>query len=105
MLHSLALLVLAVEGRPLYYWGARPAVVTLDEPATRGVEAAVLELHAARDGGDLVLRVGFDRPVREAVRLPDGTPVSGRLKAVVYIDADDDRSTGTQEGPADLRTG
>src|SRR5262245_8128609 len=75
------------------------------EGATKGEEARVLELHAAHDKGDLVLRFSFDRPVREALWLPDGTPVSGRLKAVVYIDTDDDRRTGTQEGPSDLRTG
>ena len=98
-------LVLAAEGRPLFYWGARPAIVTLKEPATRSEEAVVLELHAAPDQGDLVMRFSFDRPVREALWLPDGTPVSGRLKAVVYIDTDDDRRTGTQEGASDLRTG
>ena len=98
-------LVLAAEGRPLFYWGARPALVTLKEPATRSEEAVVLELHAAPDQGDLVMRFSFDRPVREALWLPDGTPVSGRLKAVVYIDTDDDRRTGTQEGSSDLRTG
>jgi len=97
--------LLAVEGRPLFYWGARPAVVTMNEPAAKGEEAVVLELHAARDKADLVLRFSFDRPVREALWLPDGTPVSGRLKAVVYIDTDDDRRTGAQEGTADLRTG
>ncbi|HJS57376.1 MAG TPA: hypothetical protein VKA01_04670 [Vicinamibacteria bacterium] len=104
MILALAL-VLAAEGRPLFYWGARPALVTLKEPATRSEEAVVLELHAAPDQGDLVMRFSFDRPVREALWLPDGTPVSGRLKAVVYIDTDDDRRTGTQEGSSDLRTG
>src|SRR5262245_14606396 len=101
---ALALLLMA-EGRPLFYWGARPAVVTMNETAKKGAEALVLELHAARDKADLVLRFSFDRPVREALWLADGTPVSGRLKAVVYIDTDDDRSTGGQEGAADLRTG
>ncbi len=98
-------LMLAAEGRPLFYWGARPALVMMKEPATRSEEAVVLELHAAPDQGDLVMRFSFDRPVREALWLPDGTPVSGRLKAVVYIDTDDDRRTGTQEGASDLRTG
>lgn len=98
-------LMLAAEGRPLFYWGARPAVVAMQEPATKTDEALVLELHAANDKGDLVMRFSFDRPVREALWLPDGTPVSGRLKAVVYIDTDDDRRTGTQEGASDLRTG
>jgi hypothetical protein len=98
-------LLLAAEGRPLFYWGARPAVVTMNEAATKGEEALVLELHAARDKGDLVLRFSFDRPVREALWSADGAPVSGRLKAVVYIDTDDDPRTGAQEGAADLRSG
>ncbi len=102
---ALALMLEAAEGRPLFYWGARAPIVAMNEAAAKGEEAAVLELHAARDGADLVLRFTFDRPVRDALWLPDGTPVSGRLKAVVYIDTDDDRSTGTREGAADLRTG
>lgn len=102
---ALALLLAAAEGRPLFYWGARPPIVTMGEAAPEGEEVRVLELHAARDKGDLLLRFSFDRPVRDALRLADGTPVSGRLKAVVYIDTDDDRRTGTQEGAADLRTG
>ena len=97
--------MLAAEGRPLFYWGSRPAIVSMNEGATKTEDALVLELHAAQDKGDLVIRFSFDRPVREVLWLPDGTPVSGRLKAVVYIDTDDDRRTGTQEGAADLRTG
>jgi len=98
-------LMLAAEGRPLFYWGARPAIVSMNEAATKTEEALVLELHAANDKGDLVMRFSFDRPVREALWLADGTPVSGRLRAVVYIDTDDDRRTGAQEGASDLRTG
>lgn len=101
----LVLLLAAPEGRPFIYWGARPALVVLDEAAERGVAARVLELHAARDAGHLVLRFSFDRNVSEALRLPDGTPVSGRLGAVLYVDADDDRGSGAQYGPSDLRTG
>jgi len=37
--------------------------------------------------------------------LPDGTPVSGRLKAVLYFDVDDDEATGLAQGASDLRTG
>lgn len=101
----LLLLLLASEGRPFVYWGARPAIASFEAAASPGAVAQALELHAARDGKHLVLRVSFDRPVREALRLADGTPVSGRLTAVVYVDADDDRRTGVQQGGGDLRTG
>jgi len=93
------------EGRPLFYWGARPAAIAVPAPAPKGVEAQVLEVHAAHDKGDLVLRFTLDRPVEEATRLPDGTPISGRLRAVLYIDADDDQRTGWDQGRGDLRTG
>jgi hypothetical protein len=95
----------ASEGRPLFYWGARPPLVEA-EPAERpDPDARVLAVHAAFDRGDLVLRLTFDRPVREAVSLPDGRPVSGRLRAVLYLDTDDNRRTGYQAGPDDLTTG
>jgi hypothetical protein len=104
--HALALvLLLPPEGRPFVYWGARPAVVAFDAGEPAGDAARILELHAAREPGFLVLRLSFDRPVADALRLPDGTPVSGRLKAVLYLDTDDDRATGSQHGAADLRTG
>lgn len=102
---ALCLLLLAAEGPPFIYWGARPAIVEFESAGATSDEARVLEFHAAWDAKDLVLRFSFDRPVRDALRLADGTPVSGRLKAVLYVDTDDDRSTGTQEGGADLRTG
>lgn len=105
MLVLLALLA-AGEGRPLFYWGARPAVVTV-EPASApdGTDARVTELHAAADPRGLVLRFSFDREARSAMQLPDGTPVSGRLRAVLYLDTDDDRGTGLSQGPLDPRTG
>ena len=96
--------VLASQGPPLFYWGSRPAVV-LREGGARGELARVLEVHAARDGGDLVFRFTFDRPVREAITTPEGAPVSGRLQAVLYLDVDDDRTTGFDSGSRDLRTG
>jgi hypothetical protein len=106
LLPLVATLAAPAEGRPLFYWGARPPVVIADEkqedPAP---QARVLEVHAARDKDDLVVRLGFDRRVVEALRLPDGTPVSGRLNAVLYFDGDDDRATGLSQGSADLRTG
>jgi len=106
-----ALLLLAVpsrpaaEGRPLFYWGARPALLAADPTEPSGSEARNTEVHAAFDRGDLVLRWTFDRPVREALALADGTPVSGRLRAVLYIDADDNPRTGFRGGPDDLTTG
>lgn len=101
------LLALAAgEGRPLFYWGARPAVITVPETAAAAGEAArVVEVHAASDDHGQVLRLTFDRPVRDALRLPDGTPVSGRLRAVLYGDVDGQRDTGWQAGAADLRRG
>lgn len=106
-----ALLLLAVparpaaEGRPLFYWGARPALLEAAPTEPPGSEASSTEVHAAFDRGDLVLRWTFDRPVREALALADGTPVSGRLRAVLYIDADDNPRTGSQGGPDDLTAG
>lgn len=101
------LLALAAgEGRPLFYWGARAAVISVPESAApRGDSARVVEVHAARDARGPILRLTFDRPVREALRLPDGTPVSGRLRAVLYADLDGKRETGWQAGPTDLRRG
>ncbi len=109
---ALLLMFLAAEGPPLFYWGARPAVIATlagaeapREEGVAGLTARVAEVHAALDKGALVLRFTFDRPVRESTILPDGAPVSGRLRATLYLDGDDDRSTGLREGPADLRTG
>jgi hypothetical protein len=92
------------RGAPLFYWGARPALIAV-RPLEGSVEAQVAELHAAVDREELVLRFSFDRPVREALFLADGTPVSGRLRAVLYVDQDGDRTTGLAGGPRDLRTG
>jgi hypothetical protein len=92
------------EGRPLFYWGARQPVLTLDAVGG-GVEANVVEVRGAIDKGELVLRFDLDRAVRAALFLEDGTPVSGRIRAVLYVDADDDPRTGFDAGPDDLRTG
>jgi hypothetical protein len=101
-----ALFLLASGGRPLHYWGARPAVVTAAEVQRgKGLEAQVEEVGLAIDKGALIFRLTFDRRVRDALFLKDGTPVSGRLHAAVYLDADDDRNTGLAQGPQDLRTG
>jgi hypothetical protein len=35
----------------------------------------------------------------------NGAPVSGRLRAVLYVDADDNPKTGLAAGPKDPRTG
>jgi hypothetical protein len=96
---------LLTAGRPLFYWGARPPVIATETAPGRGVEAQVLEVHGALDQGALVLRFTFDRSVRDATYLPSGAPVSGRLRALLYVDADGDRATGWDLGPGDLRTG
>ena len=101
----LVLALAAASGRPLFYWGSRPAVITAEASALPNDEAQVTEVHAALDKTGPVLRFTFDRPVAEAIRLPDGSPVSGRLRAVLYLDADDDRSSGLDQGGRDLRTG
>jgi hypothetical protein len=100
-----AAFLLAAPGRPLHYWGARPAVVTAEVQRGQGLEAQVEEVGLVLDKGAVVVRLTFDRPVRDALFLKDGAPVSGRLHAAVYLDADDDRSTGLAQGPLDLRTG
>lgn len=96
---------LLAEGPPLFYWGTRPAVISVEGVSAGGVEAQVQEVHAALDKGALVVRFTFDRPVRDATRLADGAPVSGRLRSTLYVDRDDDRSTGLDQGSGDLRTG
>jgi hypothetical protein len=67
--------------------------------------AGVVEVHAARDGDALLLRFSFDRRVSDSLYQPDGTPVSGRLSAILYFDRDDDRSSGLTGRADDLRTG
>jgi hypothetical protein len=79
--------------------------VVADYGPGESAEARVLEVHAARDGGDLVLRFSFDRPVGAQLRQADGKPVSGRLRATLYIDVDDDRTSGLSGGPKDLTAG
>jgi hypothetical protein len=100
-----AAFLLTAAGRPLFYWGARPAVVVAEVQRGQGLEAQVVEVGLAADKGALVFRLTFDRPVHDALYLQDGTPVSGRLHAAVYLDADDVRNTGLAQGPLDLRTG
>ncbi len=102
---GLWLVLLATEGRPLFYWGARPAVVEAAPAVAESAAARVASVHAALDGADLVLRFTFDRPVREALRLSSGGPVGGRLNAQLDVDADDDRQSGLFAGVSDLRTG
>jgi len=98
-------IVLLASGPALFYWGARPPVIATETAPSQGVEAQVLEVHGALDQGELVLRFTFDRPVRDATYLPGGAPVSGRLRTVLYVDADGDRATGWDLGPNDFRTG
>src|SRR5262245_47047073 len=107
MLAALLALVAAflVEGPPLFYWGARAPVIAVEEKAPAGVEAQIEEVHAALDKGGLVVRFTFDRAVEAATRADGGAPVSGRLRATLFIDRDLDRATGLDQGPEDLRTG
>jgi len=102
---ALSLVLGPGPGRPLFYWGARPPVIATEATPGRGAEAQVLEVHAVPDPGGLLVRLTFDRTVREATYLPGGAPVSGRLRAVLYLDVDADRGTGWESGPDDLRTG
>jgi hypothetical protein len=98
-----ALLAPAAEG-PGFAFGDRPPVIRAPAPAG-GDEAGVTDVHAALDAADLVIRFTFDRPVQRALYGKDGAPVSGRLRAVLYVDADDDPRTGLAAGPKDARTG
>jgi hypothetical protein len=98
-----ALLAPVAEG-PDFAFGSRPPVIRAPAPAG-GDEAGVTDVHAALDGSDLVIRFTFDRPVQRALYGQDGAPVSGRLRAVLYVDADDDPRTGLAAGPKDPRTG
>lgn len=98
-------MALLAEGPPLFYWGSRPPVIAVEGTSPAGVEAQIQEVHAALDKGALVVRFTFDRAVREATRLADGAPVSGRLRAVLFVDRDADRATGLDQGADDLRTG
>jgi hypothetical protein len=101
----LALLLAAPEGRPLFYWGARAPVIETGAEGEGSGPARVVEVHAALDAGSLLLRFSFDRRVRESLYQPDGTPVSGRLSAALYLDRDDDRGSGLAGTADDGRTG
>jgi len=99
------LLSLAAEGRPLFYWGSRAAAIETGSAAAESEQAVVQEVHAARQEAALMLRFSFDRPVRKAMYAPNGAPVSGRLRAALYVDRDGDRSTGPSAPDKDLRGG
>lgn len=101
---ALLLLAALLAQGPGFSFGNRPPVIRA--PARDGGdEAAVTEVHAALDGADLVVRFTFDRPVQRALYGADGAPVSGRLRAVLYVDADGEKKTGLSAGPKDPRTG
>jgi hypothetical protein len=105
MILLVLLAALFAEDVARFDWGRRLPVIVAAAPRRAGPEAAVVEVHAAVEGGALRLRLTLDRPVKEVLYLPDGTPVSGRLRAALYLDTDEDRKTGLDEGPRDLRTG
>lgn len=103
----MVLLLLGALAAPVpeaFAWGSRPPVIRA-APRKGGDEAALAAVHAALDGGDLVVRFTFDRPVQRALYGDDGAPVSGRLRAVLYVDADDDRKTGLASHAEDPRAG
>ena len=54
------------EGRPLFYWGTRPAVVVVPQEVRHETDAAVEEIHAALDRGAVLVRLSFDRDVASA---------------------------------------
>jgi hypothetical protein len=101
----LVLLLTQPLGRPLFYWGARPATILTGVAPGDGLAAQVTEVHGVVEEGELILRVSFDRPVSEVLYLPSGAPVSGRLRAAVYVDGDADRHTGWSAPPGDPRAG
>jgi hypothetical protein len=91
---------------PGFAWGDRPPVIARPAgPRPRSEEAVVVSVHAALDGGDLVARFTFDRPVQRAIYGESGAPVSGRLRAILYVDSDDDRRTGLAAAANDPRSG
>ena len=100
-----ALLLLAAEGPPLFYWGSRSAAIETGAAAGQSEQAVVQDVHAARQQAVLMLRFSFDRTVRKAMYAPGGAPVSGRLRAVLYVDRDGDRATGPSAPEKDLRGG
>lgn len=105
MVLLLVMLLAQPLGRPLFYWGARPATIVTDVAHGEGIAAQVTEVHGVVDGGELVLRVSFDRPVSDVLYLPSGAPVSGRLRAAIYVDGDADRNTGWSAASDDPRAG
>jgi hypothetical protein len=102
---AFACLLLLAAGRPLHYWGSRAPIVVAEVQRGAGPSAQLENVSAVMTEGSLVLRLTFDRALHDVLYLKDGSPVSGRLRATVYLDVDDDRHTGADLGPADLRTG
>jgi len=100
-----AALLAGGSGRPLHYWGGCPAAIIAERPSEAGPEAFVTEVHVEVVERDVFVRFSFDRAVRDAIELPGGAPVSGRLRALLYWDLDDDTRTGLDAGRSDPRTG
>lgn len=106
MLLALIAALALPAAEPGFAWSNRPPVIArAGAPRPEGQEAKVVSVHAALDGPDLVVRFTFDRPVQRALYGADGAPVSGRLRAILYIDADDDRKTGLVAAANDPRAG
>ncbi len=104
MFAALVCTLLLAQGGPLFYWGDRAPTVEMPRSRAAG-EPAIETVHAAREGADLLLKISYDRPLSEALQLSDGTPVSGRLRALLYLDCDAERKSGLEGREDDARVG
>jgi hypothetical protein len=96
-----SLVLLALQGPPLIYWGAHPAAIRVTEPDQSSIE----EVRTMRTADSVVLRFSWKLPVEDLVVTASGEPVSGRLRATLYWDVDGFPLTGIEMGRSDLRTG
>lgn len=105
MLAALACMLFLAQDAPLFYWGDRAPTVEMASRPASASDPAIETVHAARDGANLLLKISYDRPVSEGLYRPDGTPVSGRLRALLYLDCDSDRKSGLEGRDDDARVG
>ena len=96
-----SLVLLALQGPPLVYWGAHPAAIRVTVPDQSSIE----EVRTMRTADSVVLRFSWKLPVEDLVVTASGEPVSGRLRATLYWDVDGFPLTGIEMGRSDLRTG
>jgi hypothetical protein len=105
MFLALACMLLAAEAKPLFYWGGRAPTIEMALVVRSANDPAIETVHLAREGAYLLIKISYDRPVSQALHLPDGTPVSGRLRAHLYVDCDATRTTGLTGANDDARVG